>query len=97
MALDARDEGHKQGLEEGREEGHRQGLEEGREEGHRQGRAEGREEGITIGEARAAEKIHKEKLRAALNLRHMGLSDEQIASALGLGAGDLKDLDSKKG
>jgi predicted transposase/invertase (TIGR01784 family) len=50
------------------------------------------EEGIAIGETREAEKNRKEKLRAARNLKQLGLSDEQIASALGLRAEDLKTL-----
>jgi predicted transposase/invertase (TIGR01784 family) len=75
----AREEGHK--------EGHKEGREEGREEGHKQGQ----EEGIAIGETRMAEKNREEKLQSARNLRQMGLSDEQIAFALGLGPEDLKD------
>jgi predicted transposase YdaD len=65
-------------------------------------RDEGREEGIKIGEAKGEargimigiEKGQKEKnLQAARNLKRMGLSDGQIASALGLSAEDLKSLE----
>jgi predicted transposase/invertase (TIGR01784 family) len=57
-----------------------------------EGLEEGREEGIAIGETREAEKTREEKLRAARNLKQMGLSNEQIATALDLRAEDLKAL-----
>ncbi|MDR1317624.1 MAG: hypothetical protein LBK13_12205, partial [Spirochaetales bacterium] len=68
-----------------------------RDEGRNEGIAIGETRGIAIGEARTAEKNRNEKLHSAWNLRQMGLSDGQIASALGLGAEDLKDLESRKG
>jgi predicted transposase/invertase (TIGR01784 family) len=76
-------------------------IAEAQEEGHEEGLKEGRKEGIEIGEARGiaigeergiAIGIREEKLRTARNLKRMGLSDEQTASALGLSAEDLKNL-----
>jgi predicted transposase YdaD len=71
---------------------------EGREEGIKIGEAKGEARGIGIGEARGAEKeqkkSHEKILQTARNLKRMGLSDEQIASALELSAGDLKNLES---
>jgi predicted transposase YdaD len=69
---------------------------EAREKGKEEGIAIGETRGIAIGEARTAEKNRKKDLRTAWNLRQMGLSDGQIASALGLRAKDLKGLESKK-
>jgi predicted transposase/invertase (TIGR01784 family) len=68
---------------------------EAREEFLEEGRKEGREEGIAIGETREAEKTREKILRAARNLKQLGLSEEQIASALGLRAEDLKALDAE--
>jgi predicted transposase/invertase (TIGR01784 family) len=76
MIAEARDEARDEFLEEGRKEG----------------LAIGETRGIAIGEAREAEKNREEKLRAARNLKQLGLSEEQIASALDLRAEDLKAL-----
>jgi predicted transposase/invertase (TIGR01784 family) len=59
--------------EEGREEGRQEGIEEGREEGRQEGRQEGREEG----------RLNK-ALEAVPRLLALGLSVEQVASALEL-------------
>jgi predicted transposase YdaD len=69
---------------------------EARDEARAEARAEFLEEGIAIGETRGIEKEQKKTrekiLRAARNLKQLGLSEEQIASALGLRAEELKTL-----
>jgi predicted transposase/invertase (TIGR01784 family) len=82
----------------------RETIAEARDEGLKEGREEGLKEGIKIGEAkgeaRGAEKeqkkSHEKILQTARNLKRMGLSDEQIASALGLSTEDLKNPESQK-
>ncbi|TRV11575.1 MAG: hypothetical protein EWV45_11175 [Microcystis flos-aquae Mf_QC_C_20070823_S10D] len=59
--------------EEARQEGREEGIEEGREEGRQEGRQEGREEG----------RLNK-ALEAVPRLLALGLSVEQVASALEL-------------
>jgi DNA invertase Pin-like site-specific DNA recombinase len=77
-----------------------EGLKEGREEGIKIGEAKGidigEKRGIAIGIEKEQKKNREEKLQTARNLKQMGLSDEQIASALGLSAEDLKNLEVQK-
>jgi predicted transposase/invertase (TIGR01784 family) len=74
----------------------RETIADARDEAREEGWEKGRGEGIAIGAAQEAERNRKEKLRAARNLKRMGLSAGQAASALGLSAADLKDLSAEK-
>ena len=70
-------EGYSEGHEKGLEEGRKEGLEEGLKEGRKEGRKEGIKEGIKEGRDKRSHEI-------ALQLKKMGMTDEQISLATGL-------------
>jgi predicted transposase/invertase (TIGR01784 family) len=78
----------------------RETIAEARDEGIKIGEAKGigigETRGIAIGIEREQKKSREEKLQAVRNLKQLGLSDEQIISALGLSAEDMKDPESQK-
>jgi predicted transposase/invertase (TIGR01784 family) len=82
--IEAQDAAREKGLKEGLEEGLREGLEEGR--------AEGIEIGVEKTRKENQEESRKEKLQIARNLKQMGLSDTQIASATGLSPEEITNL-----
>ena len=73
----AEEKGLKKGLQKGRQEGLQEGLQKGRQEGLQKGRQEG---------------IEKEKAETVRRLQAMGLTVEQIAQGVGMGADDVRKL-----
>ena len=69
----------------GREEGRNEGLNEGINIGREKGREEGRNEGRHKGERQKA-------LETAGRLKHMGLSNDQIAKATGLSITEVEHI-----